>query len=114
MLLGLVLFGVSTMYVKGHGAPLVMSDERARVMSYMFIGIAAAALAGMMFLRSRLGMAQDVKQLFLIYMIGYALAEGAALFGAVTWYIGGSRDWFFAGLVVMVVAFQVLPVKRDA
>jgi hypothetical protein len=114
MLLGLVLFGLSTNYMKGRGNAIVLTGERARVMSYCFIGITAAALAGMMFIRSRLGATQDVKRLFLMYIIGYALAEGAALFGAVTWFIGGSRDWFIAGLVLMVAAFQVLPVKRNA
>jgi FtsH-binding integral membrane protein len=114
MLLGLVLFGLSTLYVKGRGNPVMLPDERARVMSYIFICVAAAALAGMIFIRSRLSIPADAKHLFLMYIIGYALAEGAALFGAVTWYIGGSRDWYIAGLVLMVTAFQVLPVRREA
>ena len=114
MLLGLVLFGLSTLYMKGRGNVLVLSEERSRVMSYIFIGLAAATLAGMMFIRSRLAMTQEVKHLALMYIIGYALAEGAALFGAVTWYIGGSRDWFIAGLVLMVTAFQILPIRRES
>lgn len=113
MLLGLVLFGLSTMYVKGRGNTPVLPDELARTLSYIFIGFATAALSGMVFIRSRLGTTHDVRRIFLMYIVGYAFAEGAALFGAVTWYIGGGRGWFFAGLALMVAAFQVLPISRE-
>ena len=114
MLLGLVLFGVSTFYVKQRKTTAMMTDERAQLFGYIFVGMAGSALVGMIAIRSRLSATTDVKRLTPLYMVGYALAEAAALFGAVTWYIGGAREWFIAGLVLMVVAFQVLPIKRDA
>jgi hypothetical protein len=113
MLLGLVLFGVATIMVKRGDAPMALTEERAQLFSYLFIGLAAAALAGMIFIRSRLAAATDVKRLFMLYVVGYAMAESAALFAGATWYIGGAREWFIAGLVLMVAAFQILPIKRD-
>lgn len=113
MMLGLVLFGVATIYVKRSGDAAAITDERARLFGYIFIGLAATALAGMIFIRSRLGAETEVRRIFAHYIIGYALAESAALFAGATWYIGGSRDWFIAGLVLMVAAFQILPVRRD-
>ena len=114
MLLGLVLFGVSTFYIKGRGDATIMSDDRARLFGYIFIGLAFAALAGLIAIRSRLSATADAKRIVPMYLVGYALAEAAALFSAVTWYIGGAREWFIAGLVLMVAAFQILPIRRAA
>jgi hypothetical protein len=113
MMLGLVLFGVSTMYMKQRGSVTVLSDERAQLFAYIFIALAALAIGGMILIRSRITEADEVRRVMLHYIVGYALAEAAALFGAVTWFLGGAREWFVAGLIVMVVAFQILPVKRE-
>ena len=113
LLLGLLLFGVSTWYTMRNGSTPMLSPETARTFGYVFIGLAATALAGMLFLRSRIEGLTNPKAIVTHYMIGYALAEGAGLFGGVVWFMGGSRDWYIAGLVLMVVAFQVLPVRRE-
>jgi hypothetical protein len=81
-------------------------------MSYLFIGLALAALGGLAAIRSRLATIGETKRLVSLYIVGYAMAEGVALFAGVIWYLGGSRDWFIAGLVLVVAAFQILPVKR--
>jgi F0F1-type ATP synthase membrane subunit c/vacuolar-type H+-ATPase subunit K len=114
MLLGLVLFGISTMYFKQRGAVTVLSDERAQLFAYVFIALAAVAIGVMMLIRSRITAADEPRKVMMQYIIGYAVAESAALFGAVTWFLGGAKEWFVAGLIVMVVAFQILPVKREA
>jgi hypothetical protein len=113
MMLGLVLFGLSTMYVKRKGAITALSEERAQLFAYIFIALASMAVGGMILIRTRISETDEIRRVMMMYIVGYALAESAALFGGVTWYIGGAREWFIAGLVVMVVAFQILPVKRD-
>lgn len=114
MMLGLVLFGVATMYIQRKGPTNAMSDDTMKMFSYIFIAMAVSGLGAMIFIRSRLGAIQDTRKQVSMYLVGYALAEATALFGAVTWYVGGAREWFIAGLVLMVVSFQVLPVKRSA
>jgi hypothetical protein len=113
MLLGLVLFGISTFYMQRRGKLEVMSVERAQLFTYIFVALVAAALGGLIFIRSRLA-AADIRRIFALYMVGYALAESAALFAGVAWFIGGARELFIAGLVLMIVAFQVLPIRRDS
>jgi hypothetical protein len=114
MMLGLVLFGISTFYVKRSGTVTLLSEERAQLFAYIFIALAALAIGGMILIRSRITATDEVRRVMMHYIVGYALAEAAALFGAVTWYLGGAREWFIAGLVVMVAGFQILPVKREA
>jgi hypothetical protein len=113
MMLGLVLFGVSTLYVQRGGTLAALSDERAQLFAYIFIALAALAIGGMIVIRSRISATDEIRRVMMHYIVGYALAECAALFGAVTWYLGGAREWFIAGLIVMVVAFQILPVKQE-
>jgi hypothetical protein len=113
LLAGLLLFGAATWYVQRNGIANAIAPAGERALVYVFIGAAVAALGGMFFLRSRLGATADVKQIVAMYIVGYAFAEGAALLSAVIWYVGGSRDWYIAGLVLMVVAFQILPVRRE-
>ena len=113
MMLGLVLFGLSTFYVKRNGPLTALTEDRAQMFAYIFIALAALAIGGMILIRTRITATDDVRRVMMHYIIGYALAEAAALFGGVTWYIGGAREWFIAGLIVMVVAFQILPVKRE-
>jgi hypothetical protein len=113
MLLGVLLFGAVTWYTKRQEHPAILTPATARAFGYIFAAIACAAVAGLMFMRTRLETTTEQGQLLVLYVVGYALAEGAAVFGGVVWFLGGAQAWYIAGLILMVVAFQVLPVEAS-
>lgn len=112
MLLGVLLFGAVTWYLQRQGSLETIEAGQTRLLTYVFMALVATALATLFALRARLASARDAARQFTLYIAGYAVAEGAALFGGVIWFIGGAREWYIAGLVLMVVAFQILPVRR--
>lgn len=113
MLAGLLLFGAVTWFVARQGNTAALAPERARLYLYIFIALAASALAGMIAIRSRLASAGSPGQAVTLYLVGYAFAEGAALFGGVAWFLGASIQLYVAGLLVVAAGFQILPVRAD-
>jgi hypothetical protein len=113
MLLGLLTFGGATWFQHRNGHPTPIPAEQARTFSYVFAGLALMAVAALFMLRKRLERAIEMKQQLTLYIAGYGIAEGAALFGGATWFVGGDGNLFVAGLILMVVAFQILPIKRQ-
>jgi hypothetical protein len=112
MLLGVLLFGAVTWYLEHDGRLGAIAPERASIFGYVFMALTGMALVALFTIRGQLKNADETRQMTL-HIIGYAVAEGAALFGGVIWFIGGAREWYVAGVVLMVVAFQVLPVRRE-
>lgn len=112
LLFGLLLFGGATWFQHRGGHPVPIPAEQAQTYGYIFAGLAILAVAMMFVLRKRLEAATEVKQQVSLYLIGYAIAEGAALFGGATWFIGGDSNTYMGGLILMVAAFQILPVKK--
>ena len=113
MMLGLLTFGGATWFQHRSGHPAPIAADQARTFGYVFIGLALMATAGLFMLRQRLERATEVKQQLALYLVGYGMAEGAALFGGATWFVGGDRNLYIAGLILMVVAFQILPITRQ-
>ena len=113
LLLGLLLFGAATWFQQTHGSLPQLPSNATRLYGYVFAGLVPCAVAGMFLMRKRIEAASEIPQMIPLYIAGYAMAEGVALFGAVTWFLGGDRTWYIAGLVVMVVAFQILPINRQ-
>jgi hypothetical protein len=112
LLAGLLVFGAVTWFLTRQGNTAAASAEQAQLYGYVFAGLAAAAIGGMIVMRTRLEKATSTAQLMTLYITGYAMAEGAALFGAVVWFLGGAREWYIAGLILLVSGFQILPVRR--
>lgn len=113
LLLGLLTFGGATWFQHRSGHPAPIPAAQARTFSYVFVGLALTAIAGLVVLRKRLDTTADVKRQITLYMAGYGIAEGAALFGGATWFVGGDQNLYIAGLILMVAAFQILPIKRQ-
>jgi hypothetical protein len=117
MLSGLLLFGAATWFTARQGRVASLEPERATLFAYIFAALAAGALAGMIAIRSRLANqianSGTPKQAVSLYLIGYAMAEGAGLFGGVVWFLGGSPQLYIAGLLLLAAGFQVLPVRAE-
>lgn len=114
MLFGVLAAGAAIWYMRRSGSLTTMEDGTAEGLEYAFIGLAIAAVALLLVLRTRLGAVQDPQKLIPLYMIGYAAAEAVALFGAVIWYAAGASEWYVAGIVLMAASFQILPVGRGS
>lgn len=114
LLAGLLLFGAATWFMQRGQTIVPLPPDRAQLFGYMFIALAVAALGGLFFVRGRLEKGLHGTAAVQQYLTGYAMAEGTALFGGVTWYLGGSVNWYVAGVLLMVAAFQILPIKRES
>ena len=49
-----------------------------------------------------------------LLIVGYALAEGLVLFGAVYLFLTGKTVLFLGGLLVFLVAFMLLPIQPES
>ena len=114
LLAGLLLFGAVTWFLRRGEALVPLQPDRAQLYGYVFIALAVTALGGLFFVRGRLEKGVEGTAAVQQYLTGYAMAEGAALFGAMTWYLGGSLNWYVAGVLLVVVAFQILPIRRES
>jgi hypothetical protein len=112
LLLGVLVFGAVTWYLRRAGSLETIAANVTERLGYVFIAMAVGVIGALFALRMRVQSVTDARQQFALYIAGYAAAEGAALFGGVIWYLGGVREWYIAGLVLMVVAFQMLPIRR--
>jgi hypothetical protein len=109
---GLLVFGAVTFYLRMQPSAATLPPDRARLLGYVFTAMAVGALAVLFVLRRRLEGGVTEQSALQTYIIGYAVAEGTALFGGATWFMGGHLNWYVAGLLLMVISFQILPIKR--
>lgn len=82
------------------------------LMRYVLWGLAAAAIAATLLLRSRMESAPPAHRgAFLV--VGWALGEGVALFGTVQYFIGAAVTTMAVGLLTFVVALMLLPIPTE-
>jgi hypothetical protein len=73
------------------------------------------AIVGCLVIASRVRNERDPGRRLSLSIVGWALAESVAVFGAVLWYLSGSSQWYFPGLGFLALALVMLPgVARDA
>lgn len=112
---GSAIFGAIAWYLTSTGQMTPSLDEEsAAVMRYVFYGLVAAHLLGIWLIRQRADMAEAFTKRAQLLIIGYALAEGLVLFGAVYLFLTGNTVLFLGGLLVFLVAFFFLPIQSGA
>ncbi len=110
LLAGSVLFGAIAWYLTSSGQMTPTMDEgAASVLRYVFYGFVAVHLIGIALVRQHAGSAETFAQRARLLIVGYALAEGVVLFGAVYLFLTGNTVLFLGGLLVFLVAFFMLP-----
>jgi hypothetical protein len=70
------------------------------------------AIAGCLFLWGRIRAERDPEKILAQSIIGWALAESTAIFGAAYWYLVGNSNWYFPGLGFLALALLSLPGVR--
>lgn len=115
LLAGAVFFGVIAWFLTSSGQVAVSADEAtADMFRYAFYGLAVIDLGAMLFMRQRAEKATSYAQRASFTLVGYALAEGLTLFGAVNLLLTGGYLLFLVGLLVFLLAFLMFPVASDA
>ena len=107
-LLGAGLFGGVIGYLRSQGS-LSSYPELARPLTLAGRGVWGVALAVCLVLASRVRSERDPGKVFAQSIVGWALAESAAIFGGVYWYLVGSSQWYFSGLGFLALALIMLP-----
>ena len=112
-LLGAGLFGGVIGFLHSQG-DLSADLELARPLTLAGRGVWGVALAGCLMLASRVRSEGDPGRIFAQSIVGWALAESAAIFGGVYWYLVGSSQWYFSGLGFLALVLIMLPGVRRA
>ncbi len=112
LLLGVLLFGAVSWFI--HRGPSWRPDNPdalSLIRRAMFI-VWALAVAALLALRSRLGRATGVARRTLL-VSAWAVGEAAALFSAVYFFMSGDVVGFLGGLVVMMAALLLFPIRQE-
>lgn len=114
LLSGVMAFAALVVYQRSQGMATLSSEAGAMLalMRYVLWGLAAAAAAGALFLRSRLDATTPVHRGTLT-VIGWALGEGVALFGVVQHYLGAPVTTLAIGLITFALVLVLLPVPQE-
>ena len=73
------------------------------LVAYSILAVSIAAV-----LKGRVGRERDPQRPASLLLVGWAVGEGAALIGAVIFYITGQAQWYGLGILTMVCSFAML------
>lgn len=112
MLLGVLLFG-GVVYVarQGEDAP-ALTAERAGQLLWLGRVLWVLVIAATFFAFTRYQNSPSKSGVQAWSIIGWALGETVALFGAVVWFLGGSPAWFVPGLAFFLVTLVAFPSRQ--
>lgn len=114
LITGVTAFAALVLFQRSRGAPTLGAEGVAMLdtMRLVLWGLAGSAIAGVLFLRSRVASATP-QQGSTMTVIGWALGEGVALFGVVQHYLGAPVTTLAVGVLTFVVALVLLPVPQE-
>ncbi|HYW09669.1 MAG TPA: hypothetical protein VE913_22085 [Longimicrobium sp.] len=81
---------------------------------YAATGAGFLSLAAIALVRARSRVAATRADRATLCIVGWAIGEGVALFGAVSYFLGNEPVWSAAGMVAFAVALVALPIPEDA
>jgi hypothetical protein len=113
MLLGVLLFGGVVYFSRLSEDAPVLTPEKLRQFRWIGQGLWVVAVGGSAFAFQRFNTSDAPSHRQTWSIIGWALGETVALFGAVVWYLGGSPAWYVPGLLFFLITLLVLPGRRD-
>ena len=112
MLTGVLLFGGVVFFARRSGTAPGMPEESQRMLLLMGRFLWVAAIAGCVFLYQAAARARTARASQL-HIVGWALGEAVALFGAVVWFLTGTPAWYVPGLTFLVLSFLVFRPAAD-
>lgn len=114
MLGGVLMFGGISWYVHHAGGAPVAPPGEAQQDMLRWIGYAAwgVALTALGVLRTVFSRTTDPAKLATVAIIGWALGESVALYGAVILFLSGDGQMYITGLIAMLITFSLFPLPR--
>jgi FtsH-binding integral membrane protein len=113
MLLGVLLFGAVVYVTRLSPDAPTLTPEKLRSLRLIGQVLWVVAVGGGVFALQQFQRAESRGQRQTFAIIGWALGEMVALYGAVVWFLGGSPGWYIPGLVFFLITFLVFPTRRD-
>jgi len=114
MLVGILLFGGVTWYVRRDGQPPALTHETLTTMLWVGRGTWILSMATCLSLFGMLRNARNQQRVVALSIAGWAAGEAVAIVGGVIWFLTGITKWYSAGLVYFVLALLALPLKRQS
>ncbi len=105
-MMGVLLFGVVILSV--HRQPDWKPGTLPTAVVYALVVYSILAVWIATMLKGRVGRERDPQQRGVWLLIGWAAGEGAALIGAVIFYITGQGQWYALGLLAMAISLVML------
>jgi hypothetical protein len=109
LIAGVVSFGAVILFV--HSQQNWKATTLPPAVGYAQLACAVVGILAAFAMRGRVAGEPDPAQLATRYVTGWAMGEGAALFGGALFFITGQMQWYLVGLLAMAGAFAVLPIK---
>ena len=114
LLMGVVLFGIVTWFLHRDPAWTPAPDVFGGRVRLLTIGVWLVAISGILFARQRWARAADDATRHAFAVGGLALAEGAALFGGVVYFLSDDARLLVAGIFLMLGALVLFPVRATS
>jgi len=113
MLLGVLIFGGVTWYIRRSGAELTFDPNARATLLWVGRGTWVLAMLTCLTLYGISRNARTEERRRAVSLIGWAAGESVALFGGVVWFLTNNPEWYIAGLIFLVMTFLAFPVRRE-
>ena len=104
----LILGAVGGFLASGDVAP-TLDDDTGELLTYVFFAFALGILGLLQFFRRLRARSETPGERFTFALVGYALADGVAIFGFVFILLTGSFLPYLTGVLVLLLAFVMFP-----
>lgn len=113
MLLGVLLYGGAVFFLRRTGEPPSTDPEQMRQLIWIGRGMWAMVVIGCAVLWQVMQRTESRQKKQSLSIIGWALGEGAALYGATVWFLTGASSLYVPGLVFLLLTFLIFPAARN-
>ena len=110
----LLIGAVAWFLIKSGQIVPTVDEELTGILRLVFYASLVLTMGAIWVIRQRAGQAEGFTQRGKLLLIGYAVSEWLTLFGAVYLFLSGNASLFLGGLLVLVIAFALLPISKDS
>jgi hypothetical protein len=106
---GVLLLGAVTLFIHTQSTwkPTVLSPG----VGFALVAFVVAAVAIAAMMRGRIMGESDPARRASLLVTGWAIGEGAGLFGGVVFLLSGQAQWYLIGVLATLGAFALLPAR---
>ena len=109
LITGVLMFGAVILFV--HRQPSWKPGVLPSAIGYALLAYAIVAVLVARAMRGRVLREPEPQRRASLLLIGWAVGEGAALLGAVSFFVTGQGQWYLLGLLAMLTVFAFLPIR---